>query len=159
MRTEGDTATRILVEDPGLQILPALSPDGRWLAYMSDETGIMQVYVRPFPDTKLAKRQVSLRSGIEPRWSRSGRELYFINYLDAEMVSVSVAPSPVFQAGLPKRLFSTQPFAAYLTAAFDVAPDGRFLFLKDIRSGPQRDDELIVVQNFFEELKARVPRK
>ena len=159
MRAEGDTAARVVVDDPGSQVLPALSPDGRWLAYMSDETGVMQVYVRPFPDTKGARRQVSLRSGLHPRWSRSGHELYFINELDDELVSVSVAPGPVFQAGPPQRLFSTRPFASYLTSAYDVAPDGRFLFLRDIRTGPQRDDELIVVQNFFEELKARVPRK
>jgi eukaryotic-like serine/threonine-protein kinase len=159
VRTEGDTTPRIIVEAPGLQFIPSLSPDGRWLAYMSDETGVTQVYVHPFPDTRAARKQVSVKSGVLPRWSRSGRELYFINDLDNEMESVSVAPGAVLQVGLPQRLFSTRGFADYHLAAFDVAPDGRFIALREIRTGPRRDDQLVVVQNFFEELKARVPRK
>jgi len=159
MRANGDTAVRVVVDGPGNQFLATLSPDGRWLAYTSNETGVRQVYVRPFPDTKRGKKQVSVRSGVQPRWSRSGRDLYFMSPLDDELLSVSVAPGPVFEAGLPTRRFSTREFTGYLTAGFDVASDGRIIAVRDIRSGPQRDDELIVVQNFFEELKAKVPRK
>jgi hypothetical protein len=71
--------------------------------------------------------------------------LYFINDLDNEMEAVSVAPGPVLQVGLPQRLFSTREFADYHLAAFDVAPDGRFIALKEIRTGPRHADELVVV--------------
>ncbi len=160
VRTDGDTTRRTLVADPVTQTLPALSPDGRWLAYASDESGVFQIYVRPFPDTKVAKRQVSIGSGFAPRWSRSGRELLYAdgNY---DLWVADIAPGPVFASGTPRRLFSADAYGPVGQNVFDVSPDGRrFLFTRAEAGaqGTDRGDEMIVVQNFFAELKAKVPR-
>ena len=160
VRADGDTSERILIEDQNTQMLAAFSPDGRWLAYASDESGNFQVYVRPFPNTRLAKRQVSTGTGFAPRWSRSGRELF---YYDAglHLWAVEVIPGPVFANGTPRRLFSAAAFGPLTNNQFDVAADGRrFLFTRDVSNsaGGTEQDDLVFVQNFFEELKAKVPR-
>jgi hypothetical protein len=160
VRTDGDTTRKLLVADPVSQSGPTLSPDGRWLAYASDESGVFQVYVRPFPDTKVAKRQVSIASGFAPRWSRSGRELYYADG-NADVWSTDVKPGNVFAVGTPRRLFSMDAYGPLAIHYFDVHPDGRrFLFSRAAAGADrgERGDELIVVQNFFAELKAKVPR-
>jgi serine/threonine protein kinase/Tol biopolymer transport system component len=159
VRTDGDTSTRVMIADVANQMVPMLSPDGRWIAYSSDESGTFQVYVRPFPDTKVAKRQVSLASGYAPRWSRSGRELfYFDGNQDLWVVPVSTTPS--FTSGLPKRLFALNAYAPITNNLYDVGADGqRFLFSRAAGSGGDAPDELVIVLNFFEELKATVATK
>ena len=161
-RTEGDTTQVTMVQDPVTQGVPALSPDGRWLAYASDETGTYHVYVRPFPDTKVAKRQVSTAQAFAPRWSRSGRELFYFGQ-DAggalQLVSVAVTPGAVFTSGTPKALFSVQPFGPGATNFFDVSADGqRFLFTRAVGSGSAeaQPDRIVIVQNFLAELRAKV---
>ena len=161
-RTSGDTTEVALVRDPISQSLPAISPDGRWLAYASDESGTFQVYVRPFPDTKVTKRQVSTAIGYAPRWSRSGRELFF-HQEDAlgmrSLYSVAVLPGAAFSAGTPTKLFATMPFGPMGTHHFDVSPDGRrFLFTRVVGSGqgPMAPDRIVVVQGFATELRAKV---
>ena len=72
---------------------PALSPDGRWLAYASNESGAFEIYVRPFPETSSAKWQVSTAGGGEPTWSRTGRELFYLNGR-SEMVSAEIQAGP-----------------------------------------------------------------
>lgn len=159
-RTDGDTARRQLVADSNTQTGPTLSPDGRWLAYASDESGVFQVYVRPFPDTKVAKRQVSIGSGFAPRWSRSGREIFYVDG-NADVWAADVAPGSVFAVGTPRRLFSMDAFGPLTLHYFDVNPDGRRFLFSRAAAGTERGergDELIVVQNFFAELKAKVPR-
>jgi serine/threonine-protein kinase len=160
VRTDGDTTRKLLVADPVSQAGPTLSPDGRWLAYASDESGVFQVYVRPFPDTKVAKRQVSITSGFAPRWSRSGRELFYVDG-NADVWAADVAPGNVFAVGTPRKLFSMDAYGPLALHYFDVHPDGRrFLFSRAAIGAArgERGDELIVVQNFFAELKAKVPR-
>jgi len=153
----GDTTTRDLVADGKSNRSPTLSPDGRWLAYASDESGRAEVFVRPFPDTKLAKRQVSTGGGLQPRWSRDGRELFFVDDASA-MIAVPVIPGAAFSTGEPKRLFNAVAYTVR-TTSFDVAPDGRFLMVRQIGAGGPKADELILVQNVFEELKAKVKPK
>jgi Tol biopolymer transport system component len=160
VRTDGDTARKTLVADPITQSMPTLSPDGRWLSYASDESGVFQVYVRPFPDTKVAKRQVSIGSGYAPRWSRSGRELFYIDG-NSDLWAVDVAGGTAFSAGTPHRLFSAESFGPLGIYQFDVSPDGRrFLFsrARSLSGLNARVDELVVVENFISELKAKVPR-
>ncbi|MHB0961811.1 MAG: protein kinase domain-containing protein [Gemmatimonadaceae bacterium] len=160
VRTDGDTTIQQVVADPVTQMGPVLSPDGRWLAYASDESGTFQVYVRPFPDTKVAKRQVSIGSGYAPRWSRSGREMFYADGIYDFWVA-DVAPGGVFATGTPRRLFSMEAYGPLSQHQFDVSPDGRrFLFSRAAAGVARGDrgDELIVVQNFFSELKAKVPR-
>jgi len=158
VRTDGDTATHVLVDDPNNQLTPALSPDGRWLAYASDETGTHQIYVRPFPDTKVAKRQVSVASGYAPRWSRSGRELFWVAY-GGGLWSATIAPGAVFVAGTPKELFAADSYGPLAAALWDVAPDGRFLFTRAVGKYTERPDELIVVENAGQDIRAKALRK
>ena len=107
--------------------------------------------MRPFPNTTESLTQVSTGGGMQPKWSRDGSEIFFANG-KRELVSVGVLPGRSFAVGVPRVLFSLQG-----TSEWDVAPDGkRFIMLRD-REGQQRP-KLIVVENFFEELKAKVPR-
>ena len=137
--------------------MPTLSPDGRWLAYVSNTTGRFEVYVRPFPEVNAAVWQVSTTGGAEPRWAHSGRELFFRT--DArQMVSVPVTAGEAFSWGEPQVLFSNENYrTADNGRMWDVAPgDQRFLMLRIVPS--EVPTELIVVENFFEELRAKVTR-
>jgi len=158
VRTDGDTTRRELVTGPAIENNPAVSPDGRWLAYQSDETGRFEVYVRPFPDTKPMKRQVSVGGGSFPRWSRDGRELFLVDE-KLDLIAVPVIAGPVFKIDSPRRLFSLERYAG-AGGQFDISPDARrFVMTRPMGAVTQRPDELIVVQNFFEELRAKAPVK
>jgi Tol biopolymer transport system component len=131
----------------------AFSPDGRWVAYISDESGRREVFVRPFPGPG-AKWQISTEGGSEPRWSRSGRELFYRN--GDKMLIVDVETKPTFRPGRPRTLFEGL-YNGDSVNSYDVAPDGnRFLMIKPdpAESGPTH---VKVVLNWFEEVKRRVP--
>ncbi|MFI5181143.1 MAG: protein kinase [Thermoanaerobaculia bacterium] len=127
------------------------SPDGRWVAYISDESGREEVFVQPFPGPGV-KWQISTEGGKDPRWSRSGRELF---YRDGDKVmSVDVETKPTFRPGRPRTLFEGHYHGS--DNGYDVAPDGqRFLMIKPdpAESGPPHVN---VVLNWFEEVKRRV---
>ncbi len=151
---EGDSTLVPLVTGPASEIHPAVSPDGRWLAYASDESGTPEIYVRPFPDAASARWQVSTAGGASPVWSHSGKELFYRSNQDAIM-TVAVHPGSTFSFDQPKTVVST---AQYITInpvpSFDVSPDDkRFLLLRE--TAPNERNELIVVQNWTEEMKAR----
>ena len=137
---------------------PALSPDGRWLAYTSNESGQNEVYVLPFPEGRLGGGlvQVSANGGRSPVWAHSGRELFYRNGAD-EMVAVQVSGDPTFAAGQQEILFSAADyFSNNGHAMYDVSPDDqRFVMLR--WRDAQGAGELVLVQNFFEELKRLVP--
>ena len=138
---------------PGFEGGGQFSPDGRWIAYASDESGQIQVYVRPFPGPD-RKWQVSTQGGTSPRWNGNGRELFYRN--GNKMMVVDVSTSPELALSQPRVLFEQRyAFGPTTTIAnYDVSPDGqRFVMVKD-ESGSGR---LNVVLNWFEELKARVP--
>jgi serine/threonine-protein kinase len=150
----GDTTVVPLVDGPATEGKAALSPDGRWLAYASDESGAFEVYVRPFPEAASARWQVSAGGGTDPVWSRDGKELFFISG-QQEMMTAEVAPGPAFTTAPPKPLFATGPYTPIAPiASFDVHPDGkRFLMLRE--TTPTERNELIMVQNWVEEMRAR----
>ena len=132
---------------------PALSPDGRWLAYVSNNTGRDEVYVRPFPDASSGLVQVSTDGGFSPVWAHSGRELFYKNGAN-ELVAVQVTGDPTFVAGRQVVLFS---MADYLRGGghpmYDVHPnDQQFVML---RTGDDEAaaSELILVENWVEELR------
>ena len=135
---------------------PRLSPDGRWLAYASNETGSFEIYVVPFPSAGDAKWVVSTSGGQEPVWSHSGRELFYRNG-QGEMISVQVETEPTFSTGQPEVLFPATEFRADAThTQYDVTlDDERFLMIRSV--GEADATKLILVLNFLEELKARVP--
>ncbi|MDP3767454.1 MAG: hypothetical protein Q8S13_05525, partial [Dehalococcoidia bacterium] len=157
LRPGVDSAPTAIVATAFSERAPALSPDGRWLAYVSDESGRSEIYVRPFPDAARAKWQVSLAGGTEPLWARSGRELFYRN-VSGELVAAEILAGPTFTVGRQRALF---PASGYVADAshrlYDIAPDDRrFLMIRE-RSGGERAD-LILVQNWFEELRAKVRR-
>jgi serine/threonine-protein kinase len=133
---------------------PAVSPDGRWLAYASNESGQYEVYVRPFPNTNDGKWQVSTNHGTEPVWAHSGRELFYKG--SGDLMVVEVLPGATFVTGERRVLFSTQGYRSRFTHQFyDVtADDQRFVMIRN--RGAEEVGELIVVENFFEDLKAKV---
>ena len=138
---------------PMVRRAPALSRDGRWLAYVSNASGQQEVYVRPFPDAGSSIVQVSTTGGFRPLWARNGQELFYINSA-GELVAVQFTGGSTFAAGRQDVLFSTADYLA-LTHQFDVSlDDQRFVMLR-VEEAPSV--ELILVQNFFEELKERVP--
>jgi len=133
------------------EISPRFSPDGRWLAYASDESGRSEIYVQPYPGPG-GKWQISTDGGTEPVWARNG-ELFYRN--GDKMMAVETNTKTTFSADKPKLLFERH-YATYNTmAAYDVTPDGqRFLLAKTAGQGPQ---EINIVLNWFEELKQKVP--
>ena len=140
--------------------MPALSPDGRWLAYASDETGSFQVTVRPFPDVDAGRWQISTGSGIAPMWAHSGQELFYI--AGRVMVAATIDTEAGFQVVGQEELFTIPPefFTGPYQNFYDIAPDDQ-RFLMGRRYAGEGDDggtpSFVLVQNFFEELKARVP--
>jgi Tol biopolymer transport system component len=151
----GDTTPVPLLTAGAREESPALSPDGRLLAYASDESGTSEIYVRPFPDVTSARWQVSLSGGSTPVWARSGRELFYLNGRQ-ELVAVELRPGPGFSVGEPRALF---PASGYNLGGnvqvYDVTPDGRRFVMVRSLSG-DGETELVLVQNWFEELRARV---
>lgn len=152
-RLGGDTTLVPLVTDPSNAYQIALSPDGRWLAWCSNESGVEnEIYVASFPDMG-SKRLVSRGGGIEPRWSRNGRELFFKS--GGQLMAVPVPPGPAFLPGDPRPLFSVAGFrAARNRPQYDVAPDGRFVMIR--QSG--RVSGVVYAEHWFAELQARVRR-
>jgi Tol biopolymer transport system component/tRNA A-37 threonylcarbamoyl transferase component Bud32 len=124
------------------------SPDGKWVAYESNESGRNEVYVVPFPGPG-GKSQVSTEGGTQPRWNRNGRELFFRS--GAKMVAVDVETGEAFRAGASHTLFEK------ISSDYDVAPDGkRFLMLKPSIAAAE-STELHVILNWFDDLRRRVP--
>jgi serine/threonine-protein kinase len=133
---------------------PALSPDGRWLAYASDESRQSEVYVRPFPNAGAAKWQVSRQGGTEPMWGHSGRELFYRNGA-GDFVAAEMAAAPSFRVVSERVLFAASGYIVdNRNHNYAVSPDdGSFLFVRPAAGTRSR---LIVVMNWFEELKAKV---
>lgn len=150
--TGGSGKDRLVLGTRFNEVGARVSPDGRWLVYMSDETGIPQIYVQPFPALD-ARFSISSSGGAEPVWSRDGRRLFY--RVNSALWSVSIAPGAAFQAGIPERLFEG-PYQnkAVTHTGYDVGPDGRFLVVGD--RSPQAE-VLTVIQGWFEELNRLVP--
>jgi serine/threonine-protein kinase len=141
-----------------------ISPDGRWLAYQSNESGNDEIYVRPFPDVNSGRWQISTGGGRTPLWARSGKELFYQTPNGAVFgVAVEVAGGANFRADTPAKLLvegryfvgggDTSP-----GRTFDVSRDGqRFLMVKVEPNQAAALLSIVVVQNWFEELKRLVP--
>jgi serine/threonine-protein kinase len=156
----GSRASTPLLHMPFNEQNADISPDGRWLAYQSDESGRAEVYVRPFPDVAEGRWQISTGGGTRPLWSRDGRELFYLD-ADRQLTAAPVETRSSFRVtSAARKLFDTKPFGmAGINRNFDVSPDGkRFLFTKNLRTPPDAK-RIIVVGNWLEDLKQRVPAK
>ncbi len=145
-----------------------ISPDGRWLAYQSDASGRLEIYVQPFPDVDSGRWQISTDGGARALWGPDGRELFFMTNDGVMGVTVEVDAGSGFRHGTPElivegRYVGTSTAVLAQNRTYDISPDGkRFLMLK---AGGVADadnpfgglTQIHVVQNWFEELKARVP--
>jgi eukaryotic-like serine/threonine-protein kinase len=125
---------------------------GRWLAYVSDESGNPEVYVRPFPSVDSAKFAVSIGGGVEPLWRRDGAELFFRNPR-GDMYVATVGPGRQFEHGVPRLLFARPGMALQeFYRSYDVHPDGkRFLMLK---TGDAETRDLNVIFNWRPDLQS-----
>lgn len=140
------------VRTPASEWGPAVSPDGRFIAYTSDESGQYQVYVKPFPATE-ARWTISAGYGEEPLWAAAGDEIFFRR--GQEWLSVPVQTQPDFAAGTPRIMFEG-PYVNVDNLSYDVGPDARrFLLLK--RQDQPPATRIHVVANWFEELKRLAP--
>jgi serine/threonine-protein kinase len=136
---------------------PAFSPpDGRWLAYVSDESGQPEIYLWEYPDSR-QKWPVTTNGATNPVWSRDGQKLYYISD-DNMMMAVTVAPELDYPVGKPEPLFRLPTLiesrSRFLLKSYDVSDDGRFLMLK---RSDDAEDQLIIGQNWFEQLKRLAP--
>jgi Tol biopolymer transport system component len=152
-------AVPLLVEEHD-ETTPALSPDGRWLAYVSNETGSDEVFVRTFPDVDDGKFPVSTNGGIMPVWADDGRELFFVDD-DRGLVAAQIDTDSGFQVTEREILFTVP--RGFRTSSdnilFDVSPDGqRFLMARtpDLAGGGGAPIQTMLINNFFQVLKDRV---
>ena len=135
---------------------PEFSLDGRWLAYSSNESGRYEVCVRPFPGPG-GRWQISKEGGDQPVWSKDGRQLFFRK--DAQVWVADIRTERGFSAGKPRLLFEQRGLSwGYPIRVWDLWPDGQaFQMVKVGEVKPQPATEIILVQNWFEELKRLVP--
>ena len=127
------------------------SPDGKWIAYISDASGQYEVYVRPYPGPG-SQWQISTGGGEEPTWSRDGKEIFYRN--GTKWMAAEVKTTPEFSASPPSLLFQG-PFVNVPGPSYDVGPDGRFVLIEGPPETPVR--RLNVVLNWFDELRRLVP--
>ena len=151
----GDRKPQVFLKTPFAEYNPRFSPDGQWLAYVSNESGREEIYVRHFPDPG-AKWQISTDGGYAPVWLRDGQELFY-RRADKTM-AVDVRTRPAF--GSPRVLFEARyPTSTTGVSGYDVFPDGR-RFLRPQQPEPeQAATQVNVVINWFEDVKRRVPAK
>jgi len=164
----GNASVRSLRETRNAESYPELSPDGRWLALVSNVSGRPEVHVRAYPGPG-PEQQVSIEGGESPAWNPNGTELFFITPAEADKRRMMVAEFTPGSAGSPPRIGRPRPlfpfdqydlgFASWPIRCYDVAPDGQRFFVVQERPAPPVPPvtHVNVVLNWFEELKAKVP--
>ena len=154
----GDAELEPLLDGPAFQLHAALSPDGRWLAYVSDVSGQREVYVTDFPDAA-TRTKVSTESAEGPAWSPDGRELFFRRIDDGAMMAVDVSTDSLFRAGIPRTLFVGRFWDCCVWGrSYDIAPDGRFLMVaisEEVLAAPRVE----VVQGWLGDVRERLARR
>ena len=164
-----DHQVKPLLQTPFAESNGEISPDGRWLAYESNDSGQFQISVRPFPHVNNGHWQVSTSGGMQPLWARDGHELFY-RALTGGLMGVRVEPGTTWTASPPTTVldgpyFFGETFAgvsAYSSRSYDASPDGkRFLMIKEGSAAGQAvaPASIVVVQNWLEELKRLVPTR
>ena len=167
LTTNGNAGWKPLIQTDAAEMAPVISPDGAWIAYSSNLTRRFEIYAERFPGLG-DRRMLSIDGGIEPLWSPSGTEVFYRS-LDGQHVLAAPFDTKSGRQGRPSVLFSG-PYASYLAGfqlrAYDGASDGkrfkRFVMLKELPravGSNSASSQLIVVLNWTEELKRRVPAK
>jgi Tol biopolymer transport system component len=149
-----------LLTSEAAELAPALSPDGRWLAYTSDVSGELEVFVRPFPDVTGGRTQVSNGGGMEPVWSPDGGALYY-RATDV-LVAAAYEAGPTFTVTSRTELFEMSPVDYMVRSgrrSYDVGASGRFLLVQNAEAATGEEGEdasMIMIQNWFAELAERL---
>jgi serine/threonine-protein kinase len=151
----------LLAREDVEELYPALSPDGRWIAYVSNETGQREIFVRPFPNVDEGQWQVSLNGGESPLWAHNGRELFFLDPSTREIKAADFTTTAnTFRRGQITSLFTigSEYAALSLDYFYDVGPDDdRFIMVRRYGTTDESAPVVILVQNFFEELERMMP--
>jgi serine/threonine-protein kinase len=150
-----------VVQTPFSEFAAVVSPDGRYLAYQSNESGQFEIYVRPYPNVNEGRWQISTAGGTSPAWARSGRELFFLD-ASGRLTAASVQTSDAtFRAGPPAKVLDVVYDAPYSLFSYDVSPDAqRFLMIKQSQTGARTSSPaIVIVLNWFEELERLVPAR
>jgi serine/threonine-protein kinase len=157
LELDGDPTPRVVLATPFNEQRATLSPDGRWLAYQSDESGRPEIYVRPYPDVESGRWQVSTNGGEDPQWSPDGSTLFFLGP-DA-MMAAAITGVDSFAFSTPAPLFGVREFnRGYDGHDYAVSMDGNALLLSRYEGFGGADGfELVIVQNWVDELKRLVP--
>ena len=158
---EGERKPRLFLQTPFYDGNPRLSPDGRWLSYGSDESGRFEVYVTPYPGPG-GKWQISTDGGVEQSWSPDGKEIFYRSGPRREkFMVVDIQTQPTFSAGKPRLMFEgIYGSPGGIGANYSVSPDGkRFLMTRPVAEQQSALTQINLIQNWFEELKRRVPMK
>jgi dipeptidyl aminopeptidase/acylaminoacyl peptidase len=148
----GESKPRLFSRTTFNEMGPNISPDGKWVAYESDESGRDEVYVEPFPGPG-GKSQISIQGGNGPVWSRTGRELFYVESGTDQLMSVDVPAGPVFRAGHPKALFKVKR-----GAGFDVTPDPNRFLVERVPEKPE-GTTFVTITDWFDDLRRLVPTK
>jgi hypothetical protein len=131
----GERKAELVADTPYVEDQSQASPDGRWIAFNSDESGRWEVYVARFPGLT-ERRQVSIAGGVQPRWRRDGRELFYLSLDGSVMTAEFNGDAAGGLIGAPRTLFATHLSPSPNVPQYDVTPDGeRFLVLEPARSG------------------------
>jgi Tol biopolymer transport system component len=164
---DAESTARPLMAESYSELHPAISPDGRWIAYETHEIsrpGGHDIYIRPFPNIDDGKWLISSRGGEYPVWAPDGRELYYWSY-SGQMTAVRIETEPAFAVGNPEELFGGEYLTFTANRPFDISPDGqRFLMIKEDSQAREAAEavetlpitELIVVENWDEVLRGLV---
>jgi serine/threonine-protein kinase len=151
----GDAAPKVLLERTGMQHSPAISPNGAYVAYQSNESGRFEIYVRPFPSGS-GQWQVSLAGGGEPRWSAKGDKLWFRAYGNVLMEVAITSTATTFAFGEPREVFKGDPIAVDLTLGYQPLGDGeRFIAARRVPDPDGSVPSITVVQNWFAEFSPK----
>jgi eukaryotic-like serine/threonine-protein kinase len=165
MPLAGDHTVKTLMGTQKLETNGEVSPDGRWLAYESDESGRNEIYVRPFPDVDGGRWQISTGGGDKAAWSRNSKELYYEVPRQTMMaVPVTAGAGKEFTYGKPVPLFSVKPYYFGRTSGrnqligrqYDVAADGRFVMIKEPPDTVTELPTIVVVEHWIDEVRKRL---
>jgi Tol biopolymer transport system component len=151
MPLEGDHKPQAFLQTSFNESEARFSPDGRWIAYVSNESGRNEIYLQSYPD-HAGKLQISSDGGDEPVWAHDGRELFYRN--TSKMMVAEIINQPAFKAGKPRLLFEGRYENLSWEPNYDVSPDGqKFLMLKSLDDTPP--NQINIVLNWYEELRHR----
>jgi Tol biopolymer transport system component len=155
---EGNREPRLFLETPVIEMAPTFSPDGRYVAHLSDESGTRELVIRPFPGPGPSK-QVSVGGAQEPLWSRDGKELFYRSRgKNPKLMGVKVATQPALVTETPRALFDDVYHRdnTLRPASFAMTPDGqRFLLIEQLQE-PETPRQIVIIPNFAEEVKEKL---